>query len=205
MPLPPLHFQTLPDTVTTPLVSRMFHDPVIASWVQAAIYLLTLIVLIAQARILIRQTRSQEQALRLQTDAFRQGDYLRCQIDYSESARVILASGLHATVYDELANGGSRFAHWAIYKPEQKAAYAYLELIYELFERIFVLDADGWIGKDEWPLWDTWFKDVLGHPLLRDVFEDNVGMYDPRFEAFVRSALDKVAGSEANSNPEKMD
>ncbi len=39
-----------------PFISQMFHDPVIASWVQGAIYLLTLMVLSVQARILIRQT-----------------------------------------------------------------------------------------------------------------------------------------------------
>jgi len=52
-------------------------NPVTASYIQALIYVLTLVVLIFQARILIRQTRSQETAVRLQTDALRQSEYLK--------------------------------------------------------------------------------------------------------------------------------
>lgn len=181
------------------LIHQAIHDPVLASWVQAAIYLFTLIVLIVQARILIRQTRSQDEALRIQTKTTQQTEYLRCQIDFTESMRTMLTSGLYKKVYDELARGGSKFAHWKEYSDAQKATYSYLELIHELFERIFVLHKDNWIEPDEWPLWEQWFKDAAINPLYSDVFEDNVGMYDPRFEAYVRDALESLKSQAASA------
>jgi hypothetical protein len=174
------------------------HDPVSASWVQAAIYFVTLVVLVYQARILIRQTKSQEEALRLQTKTIQQGEYLRCQIDFTESMRTMLTSGHYKEVYDELARGGSRFAHWTEYSEAQKATYGYLELIHELFERVFVLHMDNWIEPQEWSLWEEWFKDAAINPIYRDVFEDNLGMYDPRFESYARSALELLESQATN-------
>lgn len=184
--------------------SKLFHDAVLASWVQAAIYLVTLGVLIFQSRVLTRQTRSQEEALKLQTKALQQSDYLRCQIDFTESMRAMLASGLYAKVYDSLARAGSRFEHWKEYDADQKATYSYLEIIYELFERIFVQYQEGWIESSEWLLWQTWFMDVVHHPLFKDVLEDNVGMYDKRFENYVRNTLQGAATAPTTSGGSTM-
>jgi hypothetical protein len=59
-------------------IPGVLHDAVIASWAQFFIYLLTLCVLIRQARILVRQAKSQDEAVRLQTKA----------IQGSEAARI---------------------------------------------------------------------------------------------------------------------
>jgi hypothetical protein len=61
----------------TSAIWKVLTNGVAASWAQAAIYLATLFVLIAQIRILIRQARSQEDAVRLQTEAIRSGEAAR--------------------------------------------------------------------------------------------------------------------------------
>jgi hypothetical protein len=45
-------------------------------------------------------------------------------------------TGLHAKVYDDLAaRAGGAFANWTHYSEIDKITYAYLEMLYEIFER----------------------------------------------------------------------
>lgn len=174
-------------------LSGIFHDQVMASWAQAVIYLFTLFVLIRQARLLTQQAHSQAEAVRLQTEAMRQSEYLRCQIDFTESMRLLIQTGQHSKIYDELANNaGSAFVGWSRYTPEQKSTYAYFEMIYELFERVFVIWKDGWIPDSEWLLWEKWVDDVIAHPLFSEASKDNAGMFDARFEEYINSRLAKL-------------
>ena len=100
-----------------------------------------------------------------------------------------MQSGLHSRVYDQLATGGgSRFSRWASYDVDGKVAYAYLELLYEIFERVFLLYRKQWIPQTEWSQLEAWMTDVIGNPLFRDVREDNMGMFDPAFEELVGHA-----------------
>jgi len=93
-------------------------------------------------------------------------------------------------VYDDLAaNAGSQFRSWSNYSSNQKATYAYLEIIYELFERVFCIKGDGWIDDTEWLHWDRWIDDVIGHPMFDDVHKDNLGMYDSAFETYIEGKL----------------
>jgi len=170
-------------------LTNLFSDQVLASWAQAAIYLATLFVLIAQARILVRQTRSHQETVRLQTEAMRQAEYLRCQIDFTETMRLMIQAGLHKPIYDNLLRAGSAFAGWANYTYDEKQCYAYIEMIYELFERVFVIWKDRWIPDDEWQRWEAWMLDVIRHPLFSDVHRDNLGMFDPRFEKYIQDHL----------------
>jgi hypothetical protein len=77
--------------------------------------------------------------------------------------------------------------------------YAYLEILYELFERVFVTWKQHVIPEVEWWQWEAWFADVSGHPLLWDVYRDNAGMFDPDFEAFVRSQLPEEEAATAGN------
>jgi hypothetical protein len=174
---------------------KILSDPVAASWAQAAIYFATLFVLIVQARILIRQNKSQQDAVRLQTDAMRQAEYLRCQIDFTETMRLLISTYQHSKIYDELANSGSAFCNWSTYSDQQKQSYAYIEMLYELFERVFAIWKEGWISNEEWHLWETWILDIIGHPLASDVYRDNVGMFDPAFESYIRGHLKPADGT----------
>ena len=166
-------------------------NPVTASYVQALIYLLTLIVLFIQARILIRQTRHQESAVRLQTEALRQSEYMRCQIDFTETLRLLASNGSHARIYDDLAKAGSAFKGWKEYTADQKQTYAYLEMVYEVLERVFVISKDGWIPESEWSQWEKWVDDVISNPLFAHVCDDNLGMFDPRFEQYIKNRISK--------------
>ncbi|MGZ7042843.1 MAG: hypothetical protein ACXVH7_13710 [Thermoanaerobaculia bacterium] len=160
----------------------IFTNAVAAAWAQAAIYLVTLGVLIWQMVLLRRQVN-------LQNKAMQATDYLRCQIDFTETLRLLVRTQLHQRVYDELARTGSKFKGWTRYSDNEKAEYAYLELLYELLERIFVVWKSGAIDDPEWRQWRAWIEDVVHSPLFRDVVEDNDGMFDPRFEQFIRTLL----------------
>jgi hypothetical protein len=159
----------------------IFTNAVAAAWAQAVIYLATLGVLTWQIVLLRRQVRMQSKSIQA-------SDYLRCQIDFTETLRLLVRTRLHQNVYDTLAKtGGSKFTSWLTYNENEKAEYAYFELLYELLERIFVVWKDGAIDNDEWAQWHAWISDVIGNKVFRDVYEDNLGMFDPRFEQFVHN------------------
>jgi hypothetical protein len=173
-----------------PWLIKLVSDPVVASWAQAAIYLVTLFVLIRQARTLAEQARNQGEAVRLQTRALTQAEYLRCQVDFTETTRLLVREKLHGAIYDDLASSArSVFTNWKNYSSEQKLVYAYLEMLYELFERVFVIWKDGWIADSEWRQWQVWIYDVIQHPLFADVHNDNLGMFDPRYQEYILAKL----------------
>jgi hypothetical protein len=163
--------------------------------VQAAIYLATLGVLTWQIILLRRQ-------LRMQSKSIRASDYLRCQIDFTETLRLLVLTKLHHRVYDTLAQtGGSKFTSWLTYNQNEKAEYAYFELLYELLERIFVVWKEGTIDNAEWAQWHTWITDVIDNKVFRDVYEDNLGMFDPRFEHFIQTLLPSKPETPRPSQP----
>jgi hypothetical protein len=171
-------------------MKNILNNGALASWVQALIYLITLAVLYRQLRALTRQTQQQSESIRLQTEAMQQAEYMRCQIDFTETMRSLIQSAKHDAVYDDLAaNAGSQFQAWQTYSSQQKATYAYLELIYELFERVYCIKGDGWIDEKEWKHWERWIDDVIGHLMFADVHKDNLGMYDSGFEAYIEGKL----------------
>lgn len=98
----------------------IFTNAVAAAWAQAAIYLATLGVLTWQIVFLRRQVRMQSKSMRA-------SDYLRCQIDFTETLRLLVRTQLHQRVYDTLARtGGSKFTSWRTYNEDEKAEYATL-------------------------------------------------------------------------------
>lgn len=109
--------------------------------------------------------------------------------------RLLIQTCQHSKIYDDLVRSGSAFRGWGTYSDEQKQSYAYIEMIYELFERVFVIWKDRWIPDDEWRLWENWILDIMGHPLFPDVYNDNMGMFDPDFETYVRDHLKKPNAS----------
>ncbi|WP_415907350.1 hypothetical protein [Oleiharenicola sp. Vm1] len=174
------------------MFSDVAHSSATAAWVQALIYLITLVVLWRQLYLLQRQLRAQDKSAR---DA----EYLKAQTDFTESLRLLIRAGTHEAVYDSLQKDGqSRFVRWGTYSPAEKKVYAYFELLYELFERVFVMWKDGWISEHEWEYWRPWIADVIRHPLLHDVHEDNRGMFDSRFEAYLDTKLPKKEPNKAS-------
>jgi hypothetical protein len=174
----------------------MWTNPAAAAWVQAVIYTLMLAVLAWQILLLRRQVEMQWRALR---DA----EYLRCQMDFTETLRLLVRTRLHSRVYDALERTGkSKFERWSTYSRDEKAEYAYFELLYELLERIFVVRTRGDIDEREWRQWEGWIGDVIDNRVFADVHADNTGMFDPDFELYVGKALEAAgARSQAAAQP----
>lgn len=136
-----------------------------------------------------RAAEAQESALQQQEKNRWYGEYLAVQSDFSSNMRTLIASGAHAAIYDDLAErGGSKFVAWSSYTQADKAVYAYLEFVYETFERVFVIRNQ--LPAGEWTYWERWVDDVAGHPILEHVYRDNQGMFDDGFEAYLRGRMD---------------
>jgi hypothetical protein len=171
----------------------------LAAWTQAAIYFITFLVLWRQLVLFRRQLRASEKSKQ-------DRQYLRAQTDFTDSLRLLISSGTHSGVYDSLCNdANSDFVNWRRYSPADKVTYSYFELLYEMFERVFVMWKEGWIPEQEWHYWKPWIADVIRHPLLQDVFRDNRGMFDARFETFMEEQFQNIKMSEqgdaANPRP----
>jgi len=139
--------------------------------VQSGIFLFTLIAVWRQDNLLKKQLVT--------------SDYLRCQIDFTETLRQLFISGKHQYIYDSLADSDAKLSGWKSYSVVQKEMYAYFELMYALVERVFVTKAQGGITEDEWSEWKTWLEGVAGHPLLYDVHRDSRGVFNPEYQACV--------------------
>jgi hypothetical protein len=144
---------------------------------QLIVYILTLAVIWWQATLLRRQIRT--------------SDYLRCQIDFTETLRALVASGRHAHIYDYLARSGTRLRGWQQYGDPEKEAYAYLELMYALIERVHIAFQQKAITLTEWNEWQKWLEGVAANQLLHDVHEDSRGVFNAEYQALVDSVLKK--------------
>jgi hypothetical protein len=145
----------------------------VAAVLSTAIFAVTLFVFILQVRV--------------ETASIKHDIYQRCQSDYSALTRLFIENRKLEKVYDEL--GSSVASKWPKYTKDQKAMYHYLELNYELFERVFILSDKHWITEGEWKLWDGWLKAMALHKLFADVHNDNRGLFDPKFQRHVDSLL----------------
>lgn len=72
---------------------EFLNNGALASWIQDAIYLATLIVLYYQLSASHLRKRTQTQI-----DNSKYSDYIRCQIDYTQTMRQLLCNNLHDSV-----------------------------------------------------------------------------------------------------------
>ena len=167
---------------------HFLYDP---SWIQALIYVLTLCALIWQARILIRQTRSQERAVRIQTEAIQHAEYARCASDYSALIRMLVENPSLHTIYDDLAQIAPRGTGWLNYNAQQKLLFNYIELNFELFERLYYLWQKKWIADETWSCSEKWLEFLSRHPIFADVKRGNAGMFGEDFEKYIESLMQR--------------
>jgi hypothetical protein len=142
-----------------------------------AILITTLVVLIWQVKI--------------QLETLRKEAYQRCQSDYSSIIRLFIEKQELQKIYDEL-DSESRDSRWSKYSSVDKTLYNYLELNYELFERVYILRRDKWIDPKTWDQWNEWLKWLARHPLFTDVHNDNRGLFDRDFQELVDRILGKT-------------
>jgi len=153
-------------------------DPILlVMTIQTAVFTATLIVLIFQVR--------------AQVHAIRADLYARCQADYSSLIRMLVQQGELQTVYDDLAKLYPNNWNWTKYDTRQKVLYNYIELNYELFERVFFLWKNRWIDEETWNNWEVWLDELCDHPIFLDVARDNKGMFGTEFEEYVGNKIQK--------------
>jgi len=145
--------------------------------VSAAILIATLVVLIWQVKI--------------QLETLRKEAYRRCQSDYSSIIRLFVERQELQKIYDELdkKSEGNGLKHWSGYSSVDKTLYNYLELNYELFERVYLLRKEKWVDPETWDQWNEWLKWLAKHPLFADVQNDNRGLFDRDFQEHVDRVL----------------
>lgn len=166
----------------------------LAAWTQALIYALTLLVLYVQLKSLRAQTMIQTEALKEQVKNSKYSEYTRCKADFLQSMRQLTSDGSHDEIYSSLSKYGEPAlgADWVKYSKEQKKVYAYFEILYELFVRVYVIRRNEVITDVEWGLWEVWINDVITHPVFKDVHNDSIGMYDKSFQDFITLKLENT-------------
>jgi len=144
---------------------------------QTIVYAGTLIVLILQVR--------------AQVLAIRASQYANCQADYSSLIRMLVQQGELQSIYDDLCKSRPDFKDWkwSRYSKRQKTLYNYIELNYELFERVFYLHKNKWIDDETWANWETWLNELCTHPIFSDVMKDNEEMFGSEFERFINEKI----------------
>jgi len=154
----------------------MFDISSVATFIGTIVLVLTLVVLIWQVKAQIR--------------ALKQDAYQRCQSDYSSIIRLLVENPELTKIYDDLSKTGvAGPSNWVRYSTDDKRLYNYLELNYELFERVYLLRLDKWIDDSTWAQWNTWLKELAKHPLFKDIYEDNRNMFDKRFQDYIDRLL----------------
>ncbi|MDO9027814.1 MAG: hypothetical protein Q7U68_03010 [Candidatus Roizmanbacteria bacterium] len=155
-------------------------DPILILMIaQTVIYTGTLIVLIFQVR--------------AQVTAIRAEQYSKCQVDYSSLIRMLVQQNQLQSIYDDMEKVSPITAnsHWKEYNEREKAIYNYMELNYELFERVYYLWKDKWIDNETWSNWEVWLDYLSKHPIFLHVMKDNQRMFGAEFENYVLQKIQK--------------
>ncbi len=164
----------------------LLNNPNFIGWIQALCYFIAFV-------ILYRQLHTLNEQAKLQTKAILDSDYLRCQIDYTETLRLLIMNNKFCEIYDDLAeNIKNRYLNWKSYNEKQKVMYGYLLLLYEMYERAFAVKKEGGMDDIEWGLWDTWIKEVAKHPLFSDIYQDNKGLFDSEYEEYIKKTINST-------------
>lgn len=154
-----------------------------------AISLVQTIVLTATLVALILQLRKQTQVMRHEALS-------SCRAEYALLVRMMITHKELSKVYDKLGSvQPGQVDNWHSYSEEERLVYHYLELNYELFERVFVLHKRGWIDSVEWKSWEVWLKELSSHPLFCDVRRDNTAMFSSDYETYIDQRLSESGTS----------
>ena len=161
-----------------------------------------LVVMIAQTVVFTITLFILNRQVAAQVSAVRWNVYSKCSEDYSALIRMLVEKGDLQTIYDDLDNLVPDQSNWSKYSKRQRTLYNYMELNYELFDRVFHLKTMGWIDKEMWGYWEKWLTLLSVHPIFKDVAEDCQGMFQKEFEKYVAEKIantNKKAPSSTNS------
>ena len=148
----------------------------IATIVQTAVLAITLIVFSIQVR-------GERKATQL--DA-----YSRCQSDYSSVIRMLVEKPELSEFYDEMQSQTKE--EWEKLSAKEKMIYNYLELNYELMERVYILRyKNKWIDDEDWKMWDEWLRYLCKHRIFAIFHTDAKGMFNPSFQNYIDTILSK--------------
>ncbi len=98
------------------------------------------------------------------------------------------------TIYDDIAKIEPSEAGWQKYDSRQKLLFNYIELNYELFERVYYLWQMEWIDAETWSCWEKWLQYLSRHPIFDDVRCGNSEMFGKDFETYVDRLIGKHHG-----------
>jgi len=82
-------------------------------------------------------------------------------------------------------------AGWLRYDSRQKRLFNYIELNFELFERVYYLWQKKWIDAETWSYWEKWLEYLSIHPIFDDFRRSNKGMFREEFERYVDRLIEK--------------
>ena len=145
---------------------------------QAAIYLLTVIVLRFE--------------LAHKVQVMREEEYWRIQADHSALQMMLLNGDKLRGLYDMITERAPQRWRWRGCSPEEKDLYLYIEACYDQCARAYALQKKKLIDRDSWREWHNWLAELAAHPVFEKVHRDNFGLYNADFQKYVNQLLADV-------------
>jgi hypothetical protein len=142
---------------------------------QAAIYLLTVIVLRFE--------------LAHKVQVIREEEYWRIQADHSALHMMLLNGDKLRGIYDRITERAPQRWRWRECSPEEKDLYLYIELTYDQCARAYALQKKKLIDRETWREWHNWVAELAQHPTFEKVHQDNLGLFDADFQKYVTQLL----------------
>jgi hypothetical protein len=142
---------------------------------QAAIYLLTVIVLRFE--------------LAHKVQVIREEEYWRIQADHSALHMMLLNGDKLRGIYDRITERAPQRWRWRGCSPEEKDLYLYIELTYDQCSRAYALQKKKLIDRETWREWHNWVCELAKHPTFEKVHQDNLGLFDADFQKYVTQLL----------------
>ena len=145
--------------------------------VQVVVLPTTLLVIACQAYLSAHLSRS----------SLRQDASLRCESDYTSIVRLLIEKPELQKIYTDLYGD-----EWTSYSEDERLVYNYLQLMYDLFDRVFWLYEHGWTDRDTWQQWENWLRELARHPLFVDFHNDTRGNFPRSYQERVDKIIAEV-------------
>jgi hypothetical protein len=129
-------------------------------------------------------------SFRSQNLAIKEAAYQKVLDDYTASINMLVDRPELGSIMEEI--GRTMVAEGAITEPvseKNRVPFAYMLLIYSLFERVYLLHDKKWIDDDDWSQWHRWMKTMAKHPMFQEVHRRSQGTFDMAFQSLVDRAV----------------
>jgi len=129
-------------------------------------------------------------SFRSQNLAIKEAAYQKALDDYTASITMLVERPELGSIMEDIGRSmvSPGVATEAL-SEKNRVPFAYMLLVYSLFERIFLLYDKKWIDDETWDQWHTWMKTMAKHSMFQEVHKRSQGTFDKEFQDLVDDAM----------------